>query len=327
MTRADLILNLASAAGKGDRQMLGKVLEALIAEEKGKRHYVLANQLQDILKESANGSSNRILPKERIDSLVYEKTTLRSLKDLILKKDVLDVCHEIIEEQHRADLLRSHNIEPRNRILLVGPPGNGKTSLAEAIADALVVPFISVRYEGVVGSYLGETANRLKNLFDYIRTQQCVLFFDEFDSLGKERGDIHETGEIKRVVSSLLLQIDNLPSYVVIIGATNHSELLDRAVWRRFQIRLDLRRPDKSDIESYLRSFQVRFSLTMDLTLKELVDRLDGLNYSEVEDFCLDIYRRYVLALPDADLTKIVTQRSKQLRRMYRHNKNVKNSR
>src|SRR3712207_6872521 len=95
----------------------------------------------------------------------------------------------------------------------------------------------------MIGSYLGETAGRLKRVFEYARTTPCVLFFDEFDTIGKERGDVHETGEIKRVVSSLLLQIDALPSYVTVVVASNHPELLDRAVWRRFQLRLYLPPP------------------------------------------------------------------------------------
>src|SRR5699024_10533151 len=114
---------------------------------------------------------------------------------------------------------RSHGLDPRHRVMLVGPPGNGKTSLAEAIAEALAVPFFVIRYEALIGSYLGETANRLKCVFDYVRTTPCVVFFDEFDAVGKERGDTHETGEIKRVVSSLLMHVDELPSYTVIIAA------------------------------------------------------------------------------------------------------------
>ncbi len=121
-------------------------------------------------------------------------------------------------------------MEPRHRVLLVGPPGNGKTVLAEAIAEALGVGFFVVRYEYLIGSYLGETASRLRRILDYARTTPCVLFFDEFDAIGKERGDTHETGEIKRVVSTLLMQVDDLPSYTVLIAATNHPELLDRAV-------------------------------------------------------------------------------------------------
>ena len=93
--------------------------------------------------------------------------------------------------------------------------------MAEAIAEAIAVPLFVVRYEAMIGSYLGETAARLKRVFDYARTTPCVLFFDEFDAIGKERGDIHETGEIKRVVTSLLMQFDDLPSYTILAGATN----------------------------------------------------------------------------------------------------------
>src|SRR5207244_9757845 len=102
-----------------------------------------------------------------------------------------------------------------------------------------------------ITSYLGETAQRLRRLFDFVRTEPCVLFFDEFDAIGKERGDLHETGEIKRVVTTLLLQLDDLPSYCVLIGATNHPELLDRATWRRFQLRLHLGRPNEDEIAAY----------------------------------------------------------------------------
>ena len=125
-------------------------------------------------------------------------------------------------EAGSAALLRSHSLEPRHTILLIGPPGTGKTSLAGAIAAELALPFLTVRYEGLVGSYLGETAGRLQEVVDYVSRTPCVLFFDEFDSVGKERSDAQETGEIKRVVSSLLLQMDALPSHCVVVCATNH---------------------------------------------------------------------------------------------------------
>ena len=161
----------------------------------------------------------------------------------------------MIEEQHRASVLRAHSLEPRHRVLLVGPPGNGKTPLAEAIAEALSAPFFVVRYEALIGSFLGETTSRLKRVFDYARTTPRVLFFDEFDAVGKERGDVHQTGEIKRVVSSLLTQVDHLPSYTVVVPATNHAELLDRAAWRRFQVRLALGPPTRKDLTAYLARF------------------------------------------------------------------------
>ena len=122
-------------------------------------------------------------------------------------------------------------------------------------------------------------------MFEYVRSRRCVLFFDEFDTVGKERGDRQETGEIKRVVSSLLLQIDALPSYVVVVTASNHPELLDRAVWRRFQIRLELPMPRRGQIEEWFRRFEARTGYSMSLSPRSLAMRLQGLSFAEIEDF------------------------------------------
>jgi AAA+ superfamily predicted ATPase len=177
---------------------------------------------------------------------------------------------------------------------------------------------VVVRYEGVIGSYLGETAVRLRRLFDYVRTRACVLFFDEFDTLGKERGDIHDTGEIKRVVSSLLLQIDDLPSHVLVVTATNHPELLDRAVWRRFQIRLELPRPQDAQIVAWLKEFEQRLGEPLRCSLDSLASRLKGLSFAELEEFTTSVLRRRVLEGPEADLNCIVHRMVKQ-REMQAH--------
>jgi SpoVK/Ycf46/Vps4 family AAA+-type ATPase len=208
-------------------------------------------------------------------------------------------------------------LEARHRLLLCGPPGNGKTSLAEAIAEALALPLVVVRYEGVIGSYLGETANRLRAIFDFVRTRECVLFLDEFDTLGKERGDVHETGEVKRVVSSLLLQIDDLPDHVVVITATNHPELLDRAVWRRFQVRLLLPAPSHAQVAEWLRRFQARVDEPLGYEAVSLARRLKGLSFGEIEDFTADIARRKVLSAPAVKLKAIVTSQLSQLRHRF----------
>jgi SpoVK/Ycf46/Vps4 family AAA+-type ATPase len=234
------------------------------------------------------------------------------MDDLILSDIIRATCKELVEEQSRSDLLRSHNLEPRHRILLAGPPGNGKTSLAEALAAELAVPLLVVRYESVIASYLGETAVRLSRLFEQVRTRQCVLFFDEFDVVGKERGDIHETGEIKRVVSSLLLQIDALPSYVIVVTATNHPELLDRAVWRRFQIRLELPAPTHKQAEEWFRRFEDRMGEKLGVSVSTLAKSLKGANFSELEQFGQDIQRRYVLSLPQANMQQIIKERLSQ---------------
>ena len=170
------------------------------------------------------------------------------------------------------------------------------------------VPFIVVRYEGIIGSYLGETAQRIGRVFEHARSRRCVLFFDEFDAVGKERGDTQETGEIKRVVSSLLLQVDAVPSYVVVVSASNHPELLDRAVWRRFQVRIELPKPKQIQIEEWIRRFEIRSGQNLGLSARSLAVQLKGYSFSEVEDFCTDVMRAIVLSQPLAD-AKLIAQR------------------
>ena len=254
--------------------------------------------------------------KEGIMNHFIETSPNRRLVDLLLPEVVNTAISELIEEHNRADLLRAHNLEPRHRILLTGPPGNGKTSLAEVIATELAIPLLIVRYESVITSLLGETAVRLSQLFKQVKGQRCVLFFDEFDVVGKERGDIHETGEIKRVVSSLLLQIDDLPSDIVVVTATNHPELLDRAVWRRFQLRLHLPPPSVALAQEWFRRLEERMGAKLGHSPATLAQKLIRLSFSELEQFGLDVYRRYVLRLPDADLKNIVEDCLEQWQKM-----------
>jgi len=323
MSRSDLLIQLVQSGTKGDRPMFRKVVEAIIAEERSKQHNVLADKLEDNLKSLHNlpASQSTIVNFNNkadihVESYVHEIKPRIRLNDLVLSNLITAICNDIIAEQNRSDLLRSYNLEPRHRILFVGPPGNGKTSLAEAIAGELMVPFFAVKYENIIASYLGETSSRLKSMFDYVRTRECVLFFDEFDAISKERGDKHETGEIKRLVSSLLLQIDKLPSYVVIIAATNHPELLDRAVWRRFQAKITLPKPTQKSIEIFLNHFQSDFQISFGHSSSSLARHFKGYSYSEIRDVCLDIVRSFVLNLPNDTPNRLKELTSEKLSQM-----------
>ena len=319
MARADLLCELIKYGLLNDDNNFRKAAEAICVEERQKQHEILAQKIETLLKTSKpsspiqrGGLSINSSPNNGVN-LFHEKIPSKRLDQLILPNSVEQQCRSLIEEQLRADLLRSYGLEPRNRLLLIGPPGNGKTSLAEAIADAAMVPMYTVKYESIVGAYLGETASRLAKLFEYVRTRPCVLFFDEFETLGKERGDQHETGEIKRVVSSLLLQIDDLPSYVIIIAATNHEALLDKAAWRRFQIRLELPKPTRRDLEIWLSHFEkhtgFRFGIEIDILAKKLL----GLSYSEAEEFSLSVYRQFILQQPIISAKKITLSQLKTI--------------
>jgi SpoVK/Ycf46/Vps4 family AAA+-type ATPase len=293
----------------GDKKTVRSTVETIIAEENGKQHKVLADRLSRVLQ--INGNATPAMPPSseavsRGREFVAEVTPRRRLDDLILSETCRKAVDQLVEEQQRASVLRAHSVDPRHRILLVGPPGNGKTSLAEAVAEALAVPFFVVRYDAMIGSYLGETAGRLKRIFDYVRTTPCVLFFDEFDAVGKERGDIHETGEIKRVVTSLLMNVDDLPSYSIVVAATNHSELLDRAVWRRFQLRLALPAPTEKQLIRYFERFLESINDKPGITPVALTKRLGSISYAEAEEFTLDIRRREILAMKESSLREII---------------------
>ena len=295
MARSDLLINLVKAGTGGERELFDKTVSAIIAEERSKQHHILADTLSKAAERQRSTSLLQSPVQSARANLVFERQAEASLADLILSHEIRITVTQMIEEQQRADLLRSFNLEPRSRVLLTGPPGNGKTSLAEAIAAELAVPFFVVRYDSLIASYLGETAQRLRELFQYARLRRCVLFFDEFDALGKERGDIQETGEIKRVVNSLLLEIDSLPSYVVLIAATNHPELLDRATWRRFQIKTVLAAPTSAQIADWFDLIVRRFPEFSASGSNQLSAKLVGNSFSELEDMVQDVMRRRVL--------------------------------
>ena len=316
MARADLLCELIKAGLIKDDLSFRKAAEAICAEERSKQHEILANKISELLnnKHYSNNSTSRnspqIISSNNIiaSQLFHEKVPVKRLDQLLLPENVFNSCRDLIEEQTRTDLLRSFGLEPRNKVLLIGPPGNGKTSVAEGIAEALMVPLLTVRYESIIGAYLGETATRLSKLFEYAKSRHCVLFFDEFDTIGKERGDQQETGEIKRVVSSLLLQIDSLPSYVVTIAATNHDTLLDKAVWRRFQLKLELPKPTRCNLERWFSTFEKKMNFSFGLETSTLAKKLYGKSYAEAEEFALSVYRKFVLRSPDVRTRNITNE-------------------
>ena len=314
MARSDLLISLVKAGSSGDARSVRATAEAIIAEEKAKSHNILAERLTKALQVNENGYKTAAVlgaSNARHREFLLELTPKRRIQDLVLSDINRRACGGLIEEQRRSSVLRAHSLEPRHRVLLSGPPGNGKTSLAEAIAESLALPFFVVRYEAMIGSYLGETAARLKRVFDYARTTPCVLFFDEFDAVGKERGDEHETGEIKRVVASLLMQMDDLPSYTIVVAATNHSELLDRAAWRRFQLRLSLKAPSRTELTAYFQGFADSMEEPLGREPATIAKSLGAISYAEAEEFCLDIRRRHVLAMGERPLKNTVEEQLK----------------
>jgi SpoVK/Ycf46/Vps4 family AAA+-type ATPase len=243
-----------------------------------------------------NGSQTLSAPSDvslRGKDFIAEVVPRRRLDDLVLPDVVRRAVSELVEEQQRADLLRSRGVEPRHRVLFVGPPGTGKTSLAEAVAEAAAVPLFLVRYELMIGSYLGETAARLKRVFDYARTTPCVLFFDEFDALARSRDEVGEHNELRRVVNSLLIFIEQIAPSGFLIAATNLDQHLDPAIWRRFDEVIWFELPDIAMITKYLvhafRNSKIAFDPAA------FAAELRGYSYADLEKLCVQSLKASIL--------------------------------
>ena len=313
MARSDLVVSIVKAGTEGDQELFRRSVASLSDDERARQHHGVADKLDALLQRDDYGTRKEVAINQQAQSgfpeqLLYRDEPRVRLSHLLLPEDAQEAIPELIEEQHRAQLLRASGIEPRNRVLLVGEPGNGKTSLAHAIADALLYPLYSVRYDGLIGSYLGETAQRLHKIFSFVSRQPCVLFLDEFDAIGKERGDRHDAGEMKRVVGSLLLEIDKLPSHVVVIAATNHDELLDRAVWRRFQIQLMLPPPSFGARADWFGLLEKRLGYSLGLSPKVLAKKIGSTSFAEMEELGTMIVRRLILRRVQTSVTSVTTK-------------------
>ncbi len=174
---------------------------------------------------------------------------------IILLPKTIDLMQRICNENFKRDLLATSGISPRQKLLFFGPPGCGKTLAAKVFASELQIPLVTVRFDAIVSSYLGETATNLRRVFEFIERGQWVVLFDEFDAIAKDRDNPLEHGELKRVVNTLLQLMDAFTGESLLIAATNHESLLDSAIWRRFEAVIPFYLPTEQDRVLMLRLF------------------------------------------------------------------------
>jgi MoxR-like ATPase len=298
MARADLILRLAAAAVADDRELARQTISVLAADERAKRHTALAAQLDAIADTAPSLFSDRMAPTQRGGSGApagYAGAGARTLDSVALSTGTRHEVDIFLAEQRHRDALRAAGVAPRHRLLLTGPPGTGKTSLASAVSTELKLPMVTVEYQSLIGSFLGKTGADLGALFQEASQRPSVLFVDEFETLAKERADQQDMGEMKRVVSTLMLLIDSLPSHVILIAATNHPAMLDVAVWRRFQLHLELPLPTRSERAAWARRRAGELKIGKVDNLVRFIREADERPFSWVEEQVLAAKRAEVL--------------------------------
>lgn len=295
MPEASEFLSLLDAATLGDADGVRRVAAQMEERARSSGDEALAQRIHESL--------NR---KREIPIGLEPLKVIKSLEDLRLTEDVKIAIDDFLLEQDKRELLERHKLQPRHKVLLMGPPGNGKTVLAGAVSRRLGVPAYMVRYDDLISKTPGETSRNLLALFKYAEQEPCLLFFDEFDALGREREDAQESGEMKRVTSTLLVQLDNVPSHVVCFAATNHASMLDGAIWRRFNIRLELPRAELEAFPQFMQDLfaqlgypNIRYGESMlkgEVDLEIVAYRMSPENFSDAELFVRNCIRQFVLA-------------------------------
>jgi SpoVK/Ycf46/Vps4 family AAA+-type ATPase len=294
MTANDLIKQLIICFNSKDSESFLNYAREYIEREKRMKHNQVAKELEKVLfdrNQTDNSFSERRfkisqpVPRdsEKGFPLVEIKNYQENWDDLILSKAVKGQLDQILREFKDADILATYNLTYKKKILLCGSPGTGKTFTAQIISSILDIPLIYVRFDSIVSSYLGETAANLRKVFDYIEQGTWVVLFDEFDIVGKNRDDIHEHGEIKRVVNNFLQMLDNYTGTSLIFAATNHQNMLDPAIWRRFDDVVYYDLPEKEDRKSlfvrYLRQMQRKNNIDTGV----LADKSKDLSPSDIK--------------------------------------------
>lgn len=278
--------DLIAAYGERDDLKFRRAAQEIILEEESKRHTALARELRLVLTGTGAfvaGSEPDLPepPSDRDSSLPLAKVSHsdRMLSDLVLNASTKLQVQRLLNEVRHWSELDQAGVPRRNTVLLSGPPGTGKTSVAKAIAHELGRPLVTARVEGLISSFLGETGANLQRLFEFIGRGTYVLFLDEFDSLGKMRDDPSDHGELRRVVNSVLQQIDDFAGSSIIVAATNHSQVLDAALWRRFDAVIEMPLPSHAEIQLLLGRHLGEAAVNFDAA----VEALSGMPQAAVE--------------------------------------------
>ena len=305
MLSIKLIEELTQAFMEGDTSRVVALLKEESLDSKQKKKHIVSRRLDNLIKKvpsksnfsaaSFSSGEDRGAKSFFINNpnLVTEFKSEILPETVVLNPEVKNLLTTFFREWEDRERLMQFSLQPNNKIMLYGPPGTGKTRLAYAIANQLNFPLILVRLDELVSSFLGKTGQNLREVFDIAKKKNVVLFLDEIDTVAKHRADEKELGELKRIVTVLLQNIDLFPTNSVIIGATNHEEILDKAIWRRFPLKIRLELPSAKSRELLFTLFLENINKEVDFVF--LAKITDGLSGSEIFDLAQQAIKNHVI--------------------------------
>lgn len=291
MTTSRHIVALLQSHVAGDEERFLSVATQMAAHEARQGHGKLAQELRELI-DAAKGKGATVArrgagpvpiaqPKGELTSLLSARYSDVRLNSMVLAPELEERLRRVLREQRQQERLRARGLDPRRKLLLVGPPGSGKTMTAAALAGELNLPLFTVLYDGLIGKLMGETASRLRLVFDAVGVQRGVYFFDEFDAIGTQRAGPNDVGEIRRVLNSFLQFLENDDGPSLIVAATNHPELLDKALFRRFDDVIAYGLPDPEIARGILGARLATFTL-VGVDWPRVLEAAGGLSQAEI---------------------------------------------
>jgi SpoVK/Ycf46/Vps4 family AAA+-type ATPase len=289
MASADQLKALVKSYIDRDDGKFYSVAMQVAAHEAKVGHGKLAVELRDMIDAAKSralpSASGRLVsiarPRGEMANLLHVSYPENRLADMVLDDSVQVQLQRILKEQQMFARIREHGLSPRRKLLLVGPPGTGKTMTASVLAGELGLPLFLVRLDALITKFMGETAAKLRQVFDAIAEVRGVYFFDEFDAIGSQRGLPNDVGEIRRVLNSFLQMIEHDHSNSLIIAATNHPEILDYALLRRFDDVIQYQLPSPTQAANLIRSRLGHFA-PKPFPKKDMSGKVEGLSYAEI---------------------------------------------
>lgn len=301
MATASQIKALLQSHVAGDDERFITIAMQVAAHEARRGHTKLASELKQLVDEAKATSRRKkknvvsiVQPKDELGTILEVSQPRTKLSELTFSDEQRRIFERIILEYRQQGKLRDHSLEPRRKLLLFGPPGTGKTATASALAHELHLPMFTIRLDGLITKFMGETASKLRLIFEAMQETRGLYFFDEFDAIGSDRHSPNDVGEIRRVLNSFLQFLEQDRSDSMIVAATNYERLLDSALFRRFDDVINYVLPTREQVKAIVQNKLAQFDFAAK-QWESLEEIADGLSHAEITRACDDAAKLAVL--------------------------------